>query len=135
MPSKVEADWSDSDSDYDASGDIETSVQLGLPDGSLSSLSDLRDPCVSRIGGRPVRVVLPMYYFIFNIIPQAFFPHNEPEISCSQCKICSTPMQMAIQIWCPLEGSPMDRTLYVWACPKGSCQKKDGRYVFVLDVL
>lgn len=23
----------------------------------------------------------------------------------------------------------MDRTLYVWACSKGSCQKKDGRYV------
>lgn len=67
MPSKVEDNWSDSDSEYDVNGDIETAVQLGLPDGSLSSVSDLRDPCVSRIGGRPVRVVYPMYCSIISI--------------------------------------------------------------------
>lgn len=54
MPAKVEDEWSDSDSDYDPDGGIETAVQLGIPDGPVSSLSDLRDPCVSRIGGRPV---------------------------------------------------------------------------------
>jgi pre-rRNA-processing protein TSR4 len=54
MPAKVEDDWSDSDLDYESTGDIETSVQLGIADGLVSSDSDLYDPCVSRIGGRPV---------------------------------------------------------------------------------
>lgn len=45
-------DWSDSD-DEDLSEE-ETSVHLGVPDGSLDSSSDILDPAVSRIGGRPV---------------------------------------------------------------------------------
>ena len=58
MSSKVVEDFSDSESDCGSSGgDIESSVQLGIPDGSISSQSDLLDPCVSRIGGRPVRAI------------------------------------------------------------------------------
>jgi pre-rRNA-processing protein TSR4 len=130
MPTKAEQDWSDSDSDCDPSGDVETSVQLGIPDGSISSKTDLCDPCVSKIGGHPVRVlnssVSPL---VNNLQSQTFVMPHHPDISCSQCKNCSSLMQMLVQIWCPLEDSPMDRALYVWACPNGSCQKKDGRYV------
>lgn len=46
-------DWSDSDED-EGSG-VETSVQLGIPDGPLESDSDRLDAAVSRIGGHPVR--------------------------------------------------------------------------------
>jgi len=45
-----------SDSDEETLDEIETSVLLGLPDGVISSTSDLVDPAVSRIGGTPVRV-------------------------------------------------------------------------------
>lgn len=53
MCPKNDDDWSDSD-DEDLS-DVETNVQLGLPDGLLESPEDLRDARVSRIGGHPVR--------------------------------------------------------------------------------
>lgn len=38
-------------------------------------------------------------------------------------------MELLVQLWCPLEDSPNDRTLYIWGCARGECQKKDGRYV------
>ena len=53
MAPRNDDDWSDSD-DEDLS-DIETNVQLGLPDGPLDSPEDLQDARVSRIGGHPVR--------------------------------------------------------------------------------
>ena len=46
-------DW---DSDDEDTGDVETDVLLGVPDGSISSTADLVDPAVSRIGGSPVRL-------------------------------------------------------------------------------
>jgi pre-rRNA-processing protein TSR4 len=46
---------SDSDSDSDHPHSRETSVLLGIPDGAVSSTTDLADAAVSRIGGRPVR--------------------------------------------------------------------------------
>ena len=52
MAPRTDDDWSDSD-DEDLS-DIETNVQLGLPDGPLESPEDLLDARVSRIGGHPV---------------------------------------------------------------------------------
>ena len=55
MPTRVEDNWSDSDEEYNPSGDIETNVQLGIPDGSITAEEDLKDPRVSRIGGHPVR--------------------------------------------------------------------------------
>lgn len=57
MPARVEDEWSDSDEEHDSSGDVETSVQLGIPDGSITADEDLKDPRVSRIGGHPVRFV------------------------------------------------------------------------------
>ena len=46
--------WSDEDDELEVA-DAETAVQLGIPDGLLSSPADLSDPTVSRIGGHPVR--------------------------------------------------------------------------------
>ncbi|KAF9258725.1 hypothetical protein L218DRAFT_909153 [Marasmius fiardii PR-910] len=107
MPSAIEEDWSDSDDDI--LSDVETSVNLGLPDGALQEESDLYDAAVSRIGGHP-----------------AFLPSVEPALSCSQCKNCSSLMELLLQIYCPLEDSPMDRALYVWGCPKPGCQGASG---------
>jgi len=54
MASSTRQDWSDEEDD-----DIrtETSVFLGVPDGSVESASDLKDAAVSRIGGLPVRFI------------------------------------------------------------------------------
>lgn len=37
-------------------------------------------------------------------------------------------MQLLSQIWCPIEDSPLDRAMYIWACANGKCQKHNGRY-------
>jgi hypothetical protein len=47
-----ESDWSDSE---EGSDQLQTSVLLGLPDGEILDPKDLRDPNVSRLGGKPVR--------------------------------------------------------------------------------
>ncbi|KAJ7050557.1 programmed cell death protein 2 [Mycena amicta] len=101
-----EDDWSDSDDDASA---METSVLLGIPGEAISTASDLRDAVVSRIGGHP-----------------AFLPANEPPFTSSACKVCSFPMELLVQMWCPFEDSPMDRALYVWGCSSPTCQNKDG---------
>lgn len=63
MAPRDDEDWSDSD-DEELS-DIETNVQLGLPDGPLASPEDLRDARVSRIGGHPVRANIMLSQYIF----------------------------------------------------------------------
>ncbi|KAK0191245.1 programmed cell death protein 2 [Armillaria mellea] len=100
MPPPVEDDWSDSDDDV--LDEIETSVTLGVPD-------DLSDAAVSRLGGLP-----------------AFLASREPSYSSSQCKVCSNPMELLAQMWCPFEESPMDRALYIWGCARAQCQKQEG---------
>ncbi|KAI0343142.1 hypothetical protein BDW22DRAFT_1407066 [Trametopsis cervina] len=100
-------DWSDSDEDEVA--DVETSVQLGIPDGPLESASDRLDAAVSRIGGHP-----------------AFLTSPEPPVDSGVCKNCSTPMELLLQVWCPAEDSPSDRVLYVWGCSRGVCQRLEG---------
>ena len=52
-PADVEDTWSDSDDELEA--DVETSVDLGVPDGPVDDPAVLLDPTVSRIGGHPVR--------------------------------------------------------------------------------
>lgn len=107
MAPKDEEDWSDSDEEVGS--DDETAVQLGIPDGSIESPADLCDPMISRIGGHPTFLAAP-----------------EPPIEYALCGNCAQPMQLLVQVWCPLEQSSNDRVLYVWACPRGPCQKKDG---------
>jgi len=55
-------DWSDSDDE--AVAGVETSVLLGIPDGTIEAVSDIDDAAVSRIGGYPVRFILCMYFGI-----------------------------------------------------------------------
>jgi pre-rRNA-processing protein TSR4 len=52
MPTQQD-EWSDSD--QEELSDVETSVLLGVPDGSIDVETDLIDAAVSRIGGLPVR--------------------------------------------------------------------------------
>ncbi|KAI5995699.1 programmed cell death protein 2 [Pisolithus albus] len=108
MPIRAEdEDWSDSDDE--ALSSVETDVLLGVPDGRVESDNDLRDAAVSRIGGLP-----------------ALLPSREPPFPSSQCKNCSSPMKLLVQIWCPFENSPMDRALYIWGCARASCQRQPG---------
>ncbi|KAF8196690.1 programmed cell death protein 2 [Mycena galopus ATCC 62051] len=107
MPPIDEDGWSDSDEELVS--EVETSVLLGTPDGAITAAVDLADVAVSRIGGHP-----------------AFLPSNEPPFSSSQCKTCSRPMELLVQMWCPFENSPMDRALYVWGCAVSECQAKEG---------
>lgn len=102
-----EADWSDEDEEIEF--DSETYVQLGIPDGPITTQSDILDPGVSRIGGHP-----------------AFLASLQPLFNSSCCKNCSNPMQLLVQMWCPLEDNPHDRALYVWGCAQPECQRKEG---------
>jgi len=69
-PARSDDDWSDSDDD-DLS-QVETSVLLGVPDGSIDDESDLVDAAVSRIGGLPVRSSSVMYYVLQNVLTYVF---------------------------------------------------------------
>ncbi|KZS94501.1 hypothetical protein SISNIDRAFT_453428 [Sistotremastrum niveocremeum HHB9708] len=110
MPPAKHEEIFDSDDDEDLSPEGSyTSVTLGVPDGDVESETELRDPRVSRIGGKP-----------------AFVAGLHPDFSSSQCKICSNPMELVVQLWCPIEGSPMDRVMHVWACSRAGCQRKAG---------
>lgn len=56
MPPAKHEEIFDSDDDEDLSPEGSyTSVTLGVPDGDVESETELRDPRVSRIGGKPVR--------------------------------------------------------------------------------
>lgn len=106
MAPPKEDDWSDSDEEE--LGEVETAVLLGVPDGPIDAESDTNDVAVSRIGGHP-----------------AFLAASEPPFSSSQCKHCSKPMELLLQMWCPFENSPMDRALYMWGCSRAGCQGKE----------
>ncbi|KAF8915449.1 programmed cell death protein 2 [Mucidula mucida] len=126
MAQRAEDDWSDSDEEVVS--DEETSVLLGVPDGPITASGDLTDAAVSRIGGLPVRYPMhvPSITMLTWFISKAFLVSPDPSLSSSQCKICSKPMELLVQMWCPFEDSPMDRALYIWGCATAACQKKDG---------
>ncbi|KAF9511263.1 hypothetical protein BS47DRAFT_1373118 [Hydnum rufescens UP504] len=98
-----------SDSDESDLNQVQTSVLLGVPDGPISS-PDLWKPRISRIGGPPV--------FLRGI--------SVPPLSVSDCRACSHPMELLLQLWCPFEGSPYDRTLHIWGCSRVRCQRQPG---------
>ncbi|RPD64306.1 hypothetical protein L226DRAFT_533597 [Lentinus tigrinus ALCF2SS1-7] len=106
-PADVDDTWSDSDEELDA--DLETAVQLGIPDGPLLSPADLSDPTVSRLGGHPT-----------------FLSPPPPPLAHAKCPNCSQPMELLAQVWCPMEQSPNDRALFIWGCAHSSCQRKQG---------
>ncbi|KAJ1306660.1 hypothetical protein OPQ81_007655 [Rhizoctonia solani] len=106
MSYEDESDWSDSDD----GSQQQTSVLLGIPDGEIKDPKDLRDPNVSRLGGKPT------------FIPGV----SRPPVSSSLCKVCNNPCEVLLHIWCPFENSPMDRVLYVFGCASPGCQRRPG---------
>ncbi|KAG8694773.1 hypothetical protein FRC08_008270 [Ceratobasidium sp. 394] len=102
-----ESEWSDSEGGIDQE---QTSVLLGVPDGEILDPKDLRDPNVSRLGGKP-----------------CFIPGvKRPPAESAACKTCDKPCEVLLHIWCPFEGSPMDRVLYVFGCANAGCQRRPG---------
>ncbi|QRV73970.1 20S rRNA accumulation protein 4 [Ceratobasidium sp. AG-Ba] len=102
-----ESDWSDSEGSVDQQ---QTSVLLGIPDGEIKDPKDLRDPNVSRLGGKP-----------------CFIPGvKRPPAESAMCKVCNKPCEVLLHIWCPFENSPMDRVLYVFGCATAGCQRRPG---------
>ena len=144
--------WSDSDSGNESAlTDVETTVELGIPNGEITSTEDLEDPMVSRIGGVPVRLhfLFALKYSVLNFLflihapkstmpvllltpccaHQSFLSKSPPPLDSAHCKICASPAELLVQLWCPLQDSPYDRVLYVWGCSRRGCQRKDGGYV------
>lgn len=95
---------------------LATTTLLGLPDGPVSSLSDLKDPQVSRLGGLPT--------FLSSLT-------SSPPIAATQCANCGHTMELLVQLYAPLEGSVDDRVVYVLGCGRACCQgeKTKGRCV------
>jgi hypothetical protein len=80
MPHKVEEDWSDSDDE--GGGDVETNVLLGVPDGPITDERELADAAVSRIGGRPVRLVLFTVHILYLMRSCSFYVHLYTPLPC-----------------------------------------------------
>lgn len=89
-----------------------SNVLLAVPDGPISpESSDAKSALVSLIGGYPTFPPLPSVA-------------KAPETIC--CGICHQPIPLLAQVYCPPEGGENDRTVYVWACPRPTCQRRDG---------
>ncbi|CAK9786419.1 hypothetical protein CC85DRAFT_287109 [Cutaneotrichosporon oleaginosum] len=43
-----------------------------------------------------------------------------------RCGACHKAMPLLSQVYCPLEGGENDRTIYVWACARPGCRRREG---------
>ena len=90
----------------------DSNVLLAIPDGPIAPDSvDAKSPLVSLIGGYPTFPPLPSV-------------SKAPETI--RCGICHHPIPLLAQVYCPPEGGENDRTVYVWACPRPTCQRREG---------
>ncbi|CEP16280.1 hypothetical protein [Parasitella parasitica] len=87
----------------------EPCVLLGIPDGDIEADNDVY---VTKLGGLPIWLE----------------PSKPPSSKVCQCRICHKPMYLIFQSYVPLQGSPYHRVLYVWACNRRSCMRKDGSF-------
>ncbi|KAI1319158.1 hypothetical protein EDD11_004801 [Mortierella claussenii] len=89
-------------------------VLLGMPDSAMECQDD-SDPYVTKIGGVPTwldqDVPAPARYGI--------------------CGVCGKTMYLLLQAYVPLEKSPYDRVVYVWACNQRLCMRKNGSFRIV----
>ncbi|KAJ2091527.1 hypothetical protein IW140_001022 [Coemansia sp. RSA 1813] len=85
-------------------------VTLGYSEGGVES-TDLDDPLLCRLGGKPV--------WLDTISPI-------PSHSTAICKHCGSEMLLLVQTHAPLNDSPYDRVMYIWACNRRSCSGKPG---------
>jgi pre-rRNA-processing protein TSR4 len=110
----------DDASDY--SDEEVATVLLALPDGPME---DAPAHTSSYIGGYPA----------FPAVPagpsknpkgkgKAVAATSAPEEV--RCGACHKAMPLLSQVYCPLEGGENDRTVYVWACARPGCRRREG---------
>ncbi|KAF9365730.1 hypothetical protein BGX34_008595 [Mortierella sp. NVP85] len=86
-------------------------VLLGMPDTPMDSQEDT-DPYVTKIGGVP-----------------SWLDQDLPAPSkYGVCEACGKSMYLLLQAYVPLEKSPYDRVVYVWACNQRLCMRKKGSF-------
>lgn len=100
---------------------LPTTTLLAVADGSIASHSkDARSHTINAIGGYPT----------FPSIPASASSSGARVASETfACKVCDKRMPLLTQVYCPPEGGDNDRNIYVFGCPRGSCQRKEGRCV------
>ncbi|RXK36268.1 hypothetical protein M231_06472 [Tremella mesenterica] len=82
---------------------------LALPDGIIpDNHPDRNSPNVSFVAGYPT------------------FPSMADVPDRVRCKVCGGDMPLLVQVYCPPEGGTNDRTVYIFACSRVRCQRKDG---------
>jgi len=100
-PSETGSDFSDEPS----------SVLLALPDGVVGpDAADAKSHTTSLIGGYPT-------------FP-ACATSKPPAVV--NCGACHEPIPMLAQVYCPLVDGENDRTLYVFACSRTKCRRREG---------
>lgn len=87
----------------------DSNALLALPDGPIPpNHKDRRSYTISLIGGYPT------------------FPLPLPSPTLFTCNSCGCPTPLLAQVYCPPEEGENDRTVYIFACPAGKCQRKEG---------
>ncbi|KAJ1908141.1 hypothetical protein LPJ81_000302 [Coemansia sp. IMI 209127] len=85
-------------------------VALGYSEGGVVS-ADLDDPFLCKLGGKPV--------WLDTTSP---IPCHSAII----CKHCDSEMLLLVQTHVPLNDSPYDRVMYIWACNRRACSGRPG---------
>ncbi|KAG0250534.1 hypothetical protein BG011_008272 [Mortierella polycephala] len=86
-------------------------ILLGMPDSPMETHDDT-DPYVTKIGGAPL-----------------WLEENQPASGkYGVCQACGKNMYLLLQAYVPLEKSPYDRVVYVWACNQRLCMRKPGSF-------
>ncbi|KAL0092223.1 programmed cell death protein 2 [Phycomyces blakesleeanus] len=86
-------------------------VLIGKPDGPVQPDEDV-DAYSTKIGGLPVWLN----------------PDQPPSVKACTCQVCGSFMYLIFQGYVPLPDSPYHRVIYVWACNKRECMRKDGSF-------
>ncbi|KAF9574239.1 hypothetical protein EC968_007163 [Mortierella alpina] len=86
-------------------------ILLGMPDSPMTAQDDT-DPYVTKIGG------LPLWLEDDRPAPSKY----------GICEACGKDMYLLLQAYVPLEKSPYDRVVYVWACNQRLCMRKKGSF-------
>ncbi|ODN74070.1 hypothetical protein L202_07538 [Cryptococcus amylolentus CBS 6039] len=94
-----------------------TNTLLAMPDGPIPAAHpDLTSHTSSFIGGYPT----------FPALPSAASNKTGSTPSDIKCGVCHKSIPLLAQVYCPPEDGENDRTMYVFACPKVGCQKREG---------
>ncbi|KAI9493103.1 programmed cell death protein 2 [Zychaea mexicana] len=89
-------------------------VLLGFPDGSIDAEQD-SDAYATKIGG----------------VPNWLQSDHAPPLKFLLCGVCKRPMYLIFQGYVPLAASIYHRVIYVWACNRRLCMRKEGSFSVV----